>query len=133
MANVTINCRCGDEFVAELALSRGDLARVDHDCGSRAWVGRTPSWADADETSVAFVDEVPDVYVNEHGGEILCYAHAGSALRSAVDASPRRKGWDTPFGRFVRATEQDVAEFATSGLTFDCEECKARARRAATN
>lgn len=134
MTELTIDCKCGTTYeVGSVRLDRGDIARVEHECGATAWVGRTPMWADTDDTTVAFVDEVPAVYINEHGGEILCYDHAGSALRSMLDAHPRRKGWDTPFGRFVRATEQDVAEFATSGLEFDCEECKARARRATTN
>jgi len=133
MADLTITCKCGEEYGFASALRPGDLAKVDHECGATAWVASPKEWEDWDGLRYAFVDEVPDVYVNIHGGDILCLGHAGDSLRSAVEANPRRKNFDTPFGRYVRATEQDVAEFLTSDLEFDCEECKMRRRRAAAN
>lgn len=133
MADLTISCKCGDDYGFASALRPGDMARVTHECGATAYVASAKEWEDWSGLRYVFVDEVPDVYVNQHGGEILCRDHAGSSLLAAMEAKPRAKGWDTPFGRFVRATEDDVAEFLTSELEFDCEECKMRRRRAATN
>lgn len=138
-APISIDCTCGETFVATIpALDYDEIVHVTHVCGQGIHVGGVVDYASdvvPPVTTLAYAivskDEVPKVFINIHGGEVLCADHAGSQLSSAIKAKPRAPKWSTSFGDWVRATMDDVASWKMSGLTLDCESCAERRRRAA--
>jgi hypothetical protein len=136
---ITINCTCGEDFVATIpALDYEELVAITHDCGQATYVGAVidresdvvPPVLTLAQARVA-KSEVPKVFINVHGGEVLCRDHAGSQLSAAIAAKPRASVYRTSFGDWVRANMEDVASWKMSGLTLGCESCAERARRAA--
>lgn len=76
-----------------------------------------------------------DRYWCDDNGMLTCEDHAGSYLRSAITASPRRTSHRTPLGTWELLTADEVTEmrnlFSEYGTnrTEVCEMCDHGARR----
>lgn len=142
--DITVECKCGEQWVECTGeLDYNEIVTITHDCGAKIYVGSVIDYeaelvdvfAPPLKLAYALVDksEVPEVFINIHGGDMTCRKHAGMSLDSAIATRPRAKKWATPFGEYVRATELDVASWRMSGIDseFDCETCGSQKRRAA--
>jgi hypothetical protein len=119
-------CPCGQDIELSGRLSHDELAIITcAACGQRHYAG-VPGDGDDDAVRIVTVADVPELYANIHAGDITCRAHAGSALRASLEAHPRRKNHETPFGTYRRADAEDVAVFLVTGLTYECETCRFR-------
>lgn len=73
-------------------------------------------------------------YWMDDNGQTVCDEHAGSYLRSAIEARPKARTHHTPLGMWEQMTDEDVSEFtamlAEHGIarTHVCETCDWRAR-----
>jgi len=66
-----------------------------------------------------------NIWMNVTDGRVACPSHGGQYLRYGVEEAPARREHDTPLGTWVRATENDVAEWKREGLSLKCEGCPA--------
>jgi hypothetical protein len=139
---ISIECTCEETFIQLTGqLAHDETMIVTHDCGQQIHIASiidysaelTDIYSPARKLAYAIVDDndVPDLLINIHGGEVTCRDHAGSQLSAALSAKPRAKKWSTSFGDYVRATAADVAAWRMEDLAIDCETCASQKRRAA--
>lgn len=115
-------CRCGQVIAVTGRPAADELIVITcGSCGARHYAG---VGYDDGLVRVVTVDGVPETYTNIHAGDITCRDHAGGYLRASLDAHPRRKNHETPFGTYRRTEEADVAGFLVEGLTYGCETCR---------
>jgi hypothetical protein len=61
-------------------------------------------------------------WANIQSGALVCSAHAGAYLASAIKTKPNRKTADTPLGEWERLHEDEVNHYQTT-FGYACETC----------
>ena len=121
-------CACGAVITAAvpkpgyLAIITCDTCEAQHLLGVDEFGGH--------DDPVRFVPRAPmtaEQAALVHGlddGRIVCLQLAGGYVRSAVEARPKQKSWNSPWGRYARTQQEDVDSFTLSGMTYACEGCR---------
>jgi len=123
----TTTCRCGATLTSSVP-KEGYMAIVACACGVQHLCG-IDHYADEPVRFVeraVITEQQAALLTGVDDGRIVCVQHAGSYVRSAVEAKPKQKSWNSPWGRYARTVQEDVDSFTLSGLTYGCEDCRFR-------